>query len=192
MVTLVSVEDPGLVILPTHRLIRGYERYRRSEALERASAYFDVGRLESRAALDAALAATDPAHPRLGLYDGSYVALTLRDPASLAALLPERRPEWRLLDVTVLHELFIKRVLGIDETDPNRSEAIEYLRDPQMGYDAVDQQEAQMLMLLNPTRSEQVRGCTAVGERMPQKSTDFYPKVISGLVAMPVGPAERF
>jgi uncharacterized protein (DUF1015 family) len=133
----------------------------------------------------------DPARPRLGFYDGGYAVLTLKDPGALAELLPERRPEWRLLDVTVLHELFIKRVLGIDETATARTESIEYLRDPQMGYEAVDGHEAQFLMVLNPTRSEQVRACTAAGERMPQKSTDFYPKVISGLVMMAVGPEER-
>jgi uncharacterized protein (DUF1015 family) len=60
-----------------------------------------------------------------------------------------------------------------------------------MGYDAVESGDAQFLMVMNPTRMEQVRACTAAGEKMPQKSTDFYPKVISGLVAMPIGPEER-
>jgi uncharacterized protein (DUF1015 family) len=60
-----------------------------------------------------------------------------------------------------------------------------------MGYDAVDRGEAQFLLVLNATRMEQVRACVEAGERMPQKSTDFYPKVISGLVAMPIGPQER-
>ena len=191
MVTLVSMDDPGLVILPTHRLIRGYEGLSGAEVLGKALVHFEVARVEDRAALEAALAKADPARPSFGFYDGSYAVLTLRDPGVLAALLPERRPEWRLLDVTVLHELFIKRVLGIDETAVARTESIEYLRDPQMGYDAVDRQEAQSLMILNPTRAEQVRACTAAGERMPQKSTDFYPKVISGLVMMPIGPEER-
>jgi uncharacterized protein (DUF1015 family) len=186
MVTLVSLDDPGLVILPTHRLIHGYRGMSAAEALERAHAYFEVQHLEGRAALEAALAAADPDHPRFGFYDGRYALLTLRDPGVLAALLPERAPAWRLLDVTVLHELFIERVLGISKEAVERHEHIEYLRDPAPGYEAVARGEAQFLLLLNPTRREQVQACVAAGERMPQKSTDFYPKVISGLVMMPV------
>ncbi len=190
MVTLVSLEDPGLVILPTHRLIHGYHQMGADEALRRASEYFEVQRVESREALEAALAAADPGHPRFGFCDGGYAVLTLRDPEVLSALLPERAPAWRLLDVTILHELFIERVLGISKQAVERKNHIEYLRDPAPGYRAVARGEAQFLLLLNPTRREQVQACAAAGERMPQKSTDFYPKVISGLVMMPVGPEE--
>ena len=191
MVTLVSMEDPGLVILPTHRLIHSYGRMEGAAALDRAKEYFDLAPVADRPALRAALAEADPAHPRLGFYDGAYTALTLRDTAVLERLLPGRAPDWRLLDVSVLHELFIERVLGIEKGAVERKENIEYLRDPQMGYDAIDQGEAEFLLLMNPTRMEQVRACTAAGEKMPQKSTDFYPKVISGLVMRPIGPEER-
>ena len=191
MVTLVSMEDPGLVILPTHRLVHSYGRMDGAAALDRAKEYFDVAPVADRPALEAALAEADPAHPRLGFYDGAYTALTLRDTAVLERLLPDRAPDWRLLDVSVLHELFIERVLGIEKGAVERKENIEYLRDPQMGYDAVDQGKAEFLLVMNPTRMEQVRACTAAGEKMPQKSTDFYPKVISGLVMRPIGPEER-
>lgn len=191
MVTLVSMEDPGLVILPTHRLIHSYNQLDGAAVLERARDYFEVTPMADRAALDQALAEAEPAHPRFGLYDGGYTALTLRDPAVLAALLPDRSPTWRLLDVSVLHELFIELVLGIDKAAVERKENIEYLRDPQMGYDRVDQGAANFLLVMNPTRMEQVRACTEAGEKMPQKSTDFFPKVISGLVMMPIGAKER-
>ena len=191
MVTLVSMEDPGLVILPTHRLVHSYGRMDGAAALDRAKEYFDVVPVADRPALGAALAEADPAHPRLGFYDGAYTALTLRDTAVLERLLPDRTPDWRLLDVSVLHELFIERVLGIEKGAVERKENIEYLRDPQMGYDAVDQGKAEFLLVMNPTRMEQVRACTAAGEKMPQKSTDFYPKVISGLVMRPIGAEER-
>jgi len=191
MVTLVSMEDPGLVILPTHRLIHSYGRMGGREALERAQEYFEVTPVVDRATLEAALAQAEPTHPRFGFYDGTYAVLTLRDPDVMERLLPDRAPDWRMLDVTILHELFIERVLGIDKAAVERKENIEYLRDPQMGYDAVDRGEAEFLLVMNPTRMEQVRACTAAGEKMPQKSTDFYPKVISGLVMMPVEPQER-
>jgi len=191
MVTLVSMEDPGLVILPTHRLIHSYGRMNGAAALERARSYFEVQPLPDQATLEAALAGAEPAHPRFGFYDGTYALLVLRDPGALADLLPDRAPDWRLLDVTVLHELVIEQVLGIDKEAVERKENLEYLRDGQMGYDAVDQGKAQFLLVMNPTRMEQVQVCTAAGEKMPQKSTDFYPKVIGGLVAMPVDAEER-
>jgi len=191
MVTLVSMEDPGLVILPTHRLIHSYGQMDGAEALEQAKQYFDVRPMADRAAMEASLAAAKPSHPRFGFYDGNYAALTLRDPGLLERILPNRTPDWRLLDVAVLHELFIEQTLGIDKAAVERKENIEYLRDPQMGYDAVDKGEAQFLLVTNPTRMEQVRACTGAGEKMPQKSTDFFPKVISGLVMMPIGVEER-
>jgi len=191
LVTLVSMEDPGLVILPTHRLIHSYGRMTGAEALERARTYFDVAPAASRQAMEAVLAQADPLHPRYGFYDGRYAVLRLRDPQVLAEILPDHSADWRLLDVTVIHELFIERVLGIDKGAVERKENLDYLRDAQMGYDAVDQGRADFLLLLNPTRMEQVRACTAAGEKMPQKSTDFYPKVVTGLVFLPVGEQER-
>jgi uncharacterized protein (DUF1015 family) len=191
MVALVSMDDPGLVILPTHRLIYSYGRMGGQEALERAKEYFEVTPVADRAALETLLSQAEPSHPRFGFYDGAYTVLALRDPAILEGLLPDRAPDWRLLDVSVLHELFVERVLGIDKGAVERKENIEYLRDPQMGYDAVDQGEAEFLLVMNPTRMEQVQACTAAGEKMPQKSTDFFPKMISGLVMMPIGLRER-
>jgi uncharacterized protein (DUF1015 family) len=81
--------------------------------------------------------------------------------------------------------------MDVSKEAVERKEIIEYLRDAQMGYDAVDVGDAEFLFVMNPTRMEQVRACTAAGEKMPQKSTDFYPKVISGLVMMPIGVGER-
>jgi uncharacterized protein (DUF1015 family) len=191
MVALVSMEDPGLVILPTHRLIHSYGRMDGAAALERAQKTFAVATVSDRETLEGMLAQAEPSQPRIGFYDGGYTVLTLRDPAMLEKLLPDRAPDWRLLDVSVLHEIFIERVLQIDKEAVERKENIEYLRDPQMGYDAVDRGEAEFLLVMNPTRMEQVRACTSAGEKMPQKSTDFYPKIISGLVALPIGVEEQ-
>jgi uncharacterized protein (DUF1015 family) len=191
MVTLVSMTDPGLVILPTHRLIHSYGKMGGEEVLEQAKAYFRVISVDGREGLEEALDKATPEHPRFGFYDGSYAVLQLKSADVMDRILPGRDPAWRMLDVSVLHELLIERVLGISPEAVERKENIEYLRDPQMGYDAVDEGEAEFLFVMNPTRMEQVRACTAAGEKMPQKSTDFYPKVISGLVMMPIGVEER-
>jgi len=191
MVTMVSMQDPGLVILPTHRLIHSYGKMSATEILETAKETFSLIQLDGRDELEAALDEATPDHPRFGFYNGGFTVLELRDPDVMDRLLPGRDPAWRMLDVSVLHEVLIQRVMGISEEAVERKENIEYLRDPQMGYDAVDAGEAEFLFVLNPTRMEQVRACTAAGEKMPQKSTDFYPKVISGMVMMPIGVEER-
>jgi uncharacterized protein (DUF1015 family) len=193
LVALVSMDDPGLVILPTHRLVRTHSAMKSTEILEKAKEYFEVTPVADRQALEEALIVGQGPHPNpfFGFHDGTSAVLTLRNPAIMAHLLPDRMPDWRTLDVAVVHELFIERVLGIPKEDISSNGQIEFLRDPQMGYDAVARGEADYFLVMNPTRIEQVRACTAAGERMPQKSTDFYPKMISGLVALPVGTEER-
>ncbi|MGD9029899.1 MAG: DUF1015 domain-containing protein [Anaerolineae bacterium] len=191
MVTLVSMTDPGLVILPTHRLIHSYGKMSGPQVLDQAKESFQVIPVDDREGLQAALSEATPENPRFGFYDGSYTALQLKSLEVMDRILPGRDPAWRMLDVSVLHELLIERVMGISKEAVERKECIEYLRDPQMGYDAVDGREAEFLLVMNPTRMEQVRACTAAGEKMPQKSTDFYPKVISGLVMMPIGVGEQ-
>jgi uncharacterized protein (DUF1015 family) len=193
LVALVSMDDPGLVILPTHRLVRHHMEMSGTEVLQRAQEYFEVTPVANRQALEEALREGQCPHPCpfFGFHDGTSAVLTLRDPSVMRHLLPDRIPDWQTLDVAVVHELFIERVLGITKEDISRNGHIEFLRDPQMGYDAVAQGEADYFLLMNPTRIEQVQACSTAGERMPQKSTDFYPKMISGLVALPVGAEER-
>jgi uncharacterized protein (DUF1015 family) len=136
-------------------------------------------------------ATKDDSRPRFGLYDGTYRVLTLRNYEILARLLPNHLPDWRSLDVAIVHELFIERVLGIDKPAVALKEKVEFIRNVDRGYQAVSEGKANYLAVMNPTRIEQVQVCTAAGERMPQKSTDFYPKMLNGLVALPVGPEDR-
>jgi len=82
-------------------------------------------------------------------------------------------------------------VMGLSKESVESKENIDYLREVDMGYEQVDKGEANFLFIMNPTRMAEVQACTAAGVKMPQKSTDFYPKIISGLVALPVSPDER-
>lgn len=191
MVTLVSMSDPGLVILPTHRLISSYTAKTSKTVIEDAGRYFQVEPVADRAAMEASLAAATPGEPRIGFYDGEFVVLTLKEPDVMVEIAPDRDPAWRSLDVSVLHEVLLERVMGLSKESVERKENIDYLRDVEMGFEQVDKGDANCLFILNPTRMSQVRDCTAAGAKMPQKSTDFYPKIISGLVAMPIGPDER-
>lgn len=189
LVTLVSMSDPGLVILPTHRLVHSYARMTGAQLLAAVAPFFEVARLDGDAALQSALAGAQPERPRFGFYDGGHAVLTLRSPDAMAALAADRAPAWRSLDVSVLHRIILETALGLSPDSIARQENIRYLRDAAPGRAAVDRGEADFLFILNPTRMDQVRACAEAGEIMPQKSTDFYPKILSGWVSLPLSGA---
>jgi uncharacterized protein (DUF1015 family) len=191
MVTLVSMDDPGLTILPTHREIHGYGDKTMEQVLADAAADFEVTPMASREALAEAMGRATPADRRIGFYNGRYFLFRLRDPQSMARAVPDRAEEWRMLDVSILHELIIERVMGISKARVEAKENIDYHRDLDLALKQVDEGRAQAVFILNPTRMSEVKSCSDQGEKMPQKSTDFYPKVITGLVALPIGPEER-
>jgi uncharacterized protein (DUF1015 family) len=192
LVTLVSMSDPGLTILPTHRLIFGYDKLSSQDLLEKAGAFFSIEQVANRPALEARMSEALGDTGRIGLATagGTYL-LTLDDVSAMDTVAPGRTDAWKSLDVSILHELLLERVLGLTKGSIERLEHISYLRQPDRAYEQVASGEAQFLFLLSPTRMEQVEACTAAGEKMPQKSTDFYPKVITGLTMLPVGPEER-
>jgi uncharacterized protein (DUF1015 family) len=192
MVAMVSMSNPGLTILPTHRLIFDYEQKSSAEVIERLEEYFSVEKVADRAVLEAKMDQAEGQVGAMGIitHEGVYF-LKLEDEAIMDALAPDRVDAWRELDVSILHNLVLEHVMEIDPEKIDNKENIEYLREPDMGYDRVSEEETAYLFILNPTRIEQVKACTKVGEKMPQKSTDFYPKVITGLAMLPVGPDER-
>ncbi|MBS1250467.1 MAG: hypothetical protein MAG431_02061 [Chloroflexi bacterium] len=188
MVAMVSMSNPGLTVLPTHRLIFGYEKNSGAEVLEEAKEYFSIEEVAGRPALEVKMEKVIGEVGRIGLVtkDGFYF-LTLEDRGIMEELAPDRVQAWRELDVSILHKLLLEHVMDISEEKIDKKENIEYLREPDMGYDRVSEEETSFLFILNATRIEQVTACTAVGEKMPQKSTDFYPKVITGFAMLPVG-----
>jgi uncharacterized protein (DUF1015 family) len=195
---LVSAEDPGLVILPTHRLIR-QRPVLGGEALRRAlTRHFRV----ETAALDPANPVTslrivlaDLTRMRrdavvFGLYAGAQEMLTLQltDLAVIDNLVAAgRSPEYARLDVAILHRVVIEQILGIQPTG-EADDSISYTRDEAHALAAVASGEAHLALFQNPPRVEQVQAVALAGERMPQKSTFFYPKLLSGLVINPLDP----
>jgi len=183
--TFVSMSDPGLVVLPTHRLVRDDAHRGGGDVLAALVPYFDVAQMSDRSVLEAGLRGANAEHPRFGFYDGrTHALLTLRSFDIMAQLAPEHTPAWRALDVAVLHKLVVEQVLGLAVGSGHDADNISYLRDVNAGYAAVDRGDASYLFVLNPTRMAQVNACTLAGEKMPQKSTDFYPKMVGGLVSM--------
>jgi uncharacterized protein (DUF1015 family) len=183
MVTLISMEDPGLVILPTHRLIMGLDGFEVLDFLKKAERFFKIeSRRNEKEMFD--FMKKEENHS-FGVYgDEKYYLLTLRDQSTLEENVRGSSIR-QSLDVAVLHSLLIessKGGLGISEEEVKRGGKIRYIRNPGEGVRAVNGGDAQCCLFLNPTRVEQVRAMAERGERMPQKSTDFYPKLLSGLV----------
>ncbi|MBN1318834.1 MAG: DUF1015 domain-containing protein [Anaerolineales bacterium] len=192
LVTMVSMSNPGLIVLPTHRLIFGYDRFSSSELLEKASFYFSIKQMDSVENLQAKLENALGETGKFGLVTTTgFYFLELSDNTIMDQLAPDRIKAWRELDASILHELVLEHIMGLDKSSIERKENIDYLREPDLGLERVASGEAQFLFLLNPTRMEQVIACTEAKEKMPQKSTDFYPKVIAGLAMLNVAPEER-
>jgi len=194
MSTLVSMSDPGLVILPTHRLIHSYTAMTPAQVLEKIGQYFDVTPVSSKADLDSRMSALYAGRKHaMGFYDGKgYHLLVLKSLEAMdEAVKEDRAPEWKALDVSILHELILEHIMGLTKDSITRQENLKYLRDPQEGIDAVTAGKANFLFLLNPTRAQEVAECAAKGEKMPQKSTDFYPKLLTGLTLSPIREEDK-
>ena len=107
--------------------------------------------------------------------------LVLKDPAVMDIFLPDVSPVSRQLDVNVLHTLILERLMGIDKENMANQTNLTYTRSMDEAVKGVREGRYQGCFLMNPTRVEEIRDVAAAGEKMPQKSTYFYPKLITGL-----------
>jgi uncharacterized protein (DUF1015 family) len=196
LVTLTGAEDPGLLALPTHRLARlnGVELAGLRQSLERL---FALSYLEPAGAVPAesvtswltALREKGTEGVAIGLYglDGERLCiLTPKDKSGLAGLMPpEKSREWKSLDVSMLHWIVLRRLLGIDSPQ-KEVERLEYTRDGLEAVSRVDSGKYQLAFLMNPIPIPSVLAVADAGDRMPPKSTYFYPKLPTGLVINPL------
>jgi uncharacterized protein (DUF1015 family) len=180
--TFFNVDAPGLTILATHRVVSHLPDFDEGVFLDRAGAEFEVWPM-SKDDLPAALARRGREGTAMGVATprSSWI-LALKPSANLAEAMPDLSEDERHLDVVLLHRILIERCLGISEEAISKESHIAYVRGLDAALKAVDPGEAQIAFLLNPTRIDQLCGVAYAGKVMPQKSTDFYPKVLSGLV----------
>lgn len=184
MMTLADMSDPGLVVFPTHRLVRGLEDLNGRELLKACEEYFDITPVEdgekAQAALDSGYVGGEHC---FAFYDRvKWHVLTLRSPEIMEKLLPDRSAAYRQLDVSILHTLILERLMGIDRENMANQRNLTYTRSVQEAVGSVDSGESNCCFILNPTRVEEICSVASCGEKMPQKSTYFYPKLITGLV----------
>jgi uncharacterized protein (DUF1015 family) len=184
MMTLVNMDDEGLTVLPTHRLLHGLAGLKKENLLRDLAVYYEVEKHPSWERLSQEQAKATTENPRLGLYiAGEYYLLTLKDLAVMDAVVTDgHSSDWKHLDVSILHSLVLEKILGITLEKQSQQSNITYVRYAEDGIKAVDSGKEQMAFFLNPTGVHQVQRVAEHGEVMPQKSTDFFPKLLTGLV----------
>jgi uncharacterized protein (DUF1015 family) len=190
---LARIEDPGLLILPAHRALFNLTNFHPRKFEEDLNRYFNIERIDftkrseqadRRTVLDTMAHRADQGHV-FGMRvrgEHCYYLLTLRNEADMETVIPGKVPAYRRLDVSILHHLIIDRLLGIAMETHKLGLNIEYIKEADDAVNRVETGEAEVIFLMNPTKVREVQEVAAAGERMPQKATYFYPKLLTGMV----------
>ncbi|MGD9116146.1 MAG: DUF1015 domain-containing protein [Dehalococcoidia bacterium] len=185
MMELVAFDDPGLVILPAHRLVRGMSKAALSELAERLNSFFDVeaqpiGKTDVWGQIDGLLSGGDSGEVKLvllGLVEGKLLQLKLRDFSAADQMMPHFHSElYKRLDVDIVDNVIPHK------PGESAESVINYSYDGQDAVSRVLQQEYQLAFLLSPVRAEAVKAIADAGDKMSRKATYFYPKAPAGLV----------
>jgi uncharacterized protein (DUF1015 family) len=198
LTAFVNTRQKGLFILATHRLIQNVKNFNAQKLLAELQNDFDIttfsfddekskelARKKMSAKMKTGFEADKNA---FGIYagDNAFYVAVLKDKHLMDAAAPDKSEHWKSLDVAVLHKLIIEKHLGIDEQGLAEDGNIEYVKDTGEAIEdsiaQVDKGDKQAAFFVNPTKMEQIELVTKAGERMPQKSTFFFPKVYTGLV----------
>jgi uncharacterized protein (DUF1015 family) len=195
MMTFINTRSKGLTILPTHRVAANVHDFSWSGVRRHLEPWFaaeefpfsgsgersDVKKKFLARLTSARAKRAIGVYPAPGTKKRAFYVLTLREGVNLAQLLPSVSPLQRELDVVLLHEGILEPALGITPQAVTAEANLTYEREALAALDAVDSGRAQISFLLNPCDVDQVMKIATAGEVMPQKSTDFYPKLLSGI-----------
>jgi uncharacterized protein (DUF1015 family) len=191
---LSNMDDPSLLVFPTHRVVHGLSHFDAAAVLEKSRVFFDVqsAPIGDAPQVRAKLAELGRRGPSFGLLTrDSLHYLTLRRDAPLSRIAALSGPAvLRELDVSVLHAVVIEEILGIDRQAQEAQTNLRYIKDTKGALVAAHEPGVQAVFLMNPTPVAQVKAVSDAGEVMPQKSTFFYPKLASGLVINPIHTEE--
>jgi uncharacterized protein (DUF1015 family) len=189
LMALTGLDDPGLTVFPTHRLLSDLGSEGRSSLREGLGRAFSVEEVEP--------ANLDPdgldGLGRFGYLDADGTALMIRlaDPAKLDRLMGETSEAYRTLDAAILEKVVLADVLGMSETDVEAKKGIGYAKTVAAALEAVEDGTADAAFILRATPVEQVREVAGAGETMPPKSTYFFPKLLSGMAFNPLSQVSQ-
>lgn len=188
-----NMDDEGMTIWPTHRVVHSLDTFEPKAFLDRCAEYFDIETLPFdpanggtvRKAFQTKVAASGASAITFGLFmkgAAAYHILKLKTADTMDKVFGSGIPDvFKGLDVTVLHSLIFAKILGITQEAQEKQLNLVYVKNGDEAIVAGDNDRNQLVFILNPTRIEQVKAVALAGHVMPQKSTYFYPKLLSGL-----------
>lgn len=188
MMMLVSMDDSGLFVFPTHRLVKNVENYSEqlmigmlTEDFNASKIYFTDGNFAD--IITSKLRDTID-EKSFAYYTGNnyYYLLKLKDVLVMDDMIDGKSDTYKHLDVSVLHKLILEKYFGIGEESLKNQENIVYTKDAEEALKRVDNKEMQCAFLINPTKVSEIKDISLANEKMPQKSTYFWPKLITGIV----------
>jgi uncharacterized protein (DUF1015 family) len=188
LMCLVALEDPGLTVFPTHRLVRGLDGDHQEALAETLRRDFEIEEI-SLEELAPPPQGDEPTPLQMGYIDAHLerpFRLTLKDQAIADAALAGHSEPYRHLDTGVLETLILKNTLGLSDDDISHFNGMFYARDTDEAVSMVRSGEYDAAFIMRPTPVRQVRELAAEGENMPPKSTFFYPKLLTGLLFNPL------
>jgi uncharacterized protein (DUF1015 family) len=187
MMTLVACDDPGLVILPTHRVVKSLPADAIATFTQRAREVFNVEEIAHRDEFRSRLNASGSGAIGVTLKGmSSYLILRLRSRTAIKSVMPDSAAEVRRLDVSVLHALVFDRIFGLRADEIRKGGNIEYTIEIGGALGAVANGRADGAFLMNPPSIRDVERVSDAGATMPEKSTYFHPKLLTGLVMNPL------
>ncbi len=186
LTTLVNIYDEGLVVLPTHRIVGNISGFKLNAFLKRLEEQFEVTKVSGKSITEFTdlLREKGKTDHTFGLYSGKIMyMLKLRSEAEALALLPsDKSKDWKALDVAILDYLILDQMLNIGENERRNQDNLAYTQDENKVVEMIDKKQYQLGFVLNPTKVEEILAVANAQEKMPQKSTYFYPKLITGLI----------
>ena len=193
-----NMSDENLVILPTHRLVRGYQPQPFLQLEEGLQRYFYLEQYpktpEGKGWFLKALKSGSKKQRLIGASfkrDPRYLILRLKNKRITQRLAKDLSAPLQELDVTMLHLLILENILGLTPEQQVNGETLRYSQDEEAVLQALEKEDYQAAFLLNRPKAEEILTIAAGGDKMPQKSTYFYPKLISGLIVNKVDPEEE-
>jgi uncharacterized protein (DUF1015 family) len=185
LMALVALEDPGLTVFPTHRLVKGLRPDQHEILANALRESFDI----EETTAERIVPDGDGDALRIGYIDAHFkrpFTLTLKDPAIADEALSGRPEPYRRLDTAVLEALVLKGALEMTDEQISHLDGLGYARDTDEALELVERGEYDCAFFMRATPVEHVREVAAAGESMPPKSTYFFPKVLTGLVFNPL------
>ena len=181
-ILLVEMNDPGLVVLPTHRLMYGIEGFGFNDFVGKLKKWFGTEKVSGSPKELEEMLAEKHDKAFIARSHGITILFSLKESLDLMELMPDLVDELRNLDVSILHRAVIERLLGVSAEQIARKEHIQYVKDFAQAIEKADSEKFDVGFLMNATKKQQVVDSCLAGQKMPQKSTYFYPKIVSGLL----------